>query len=163
MLSRSPGIRRRERGDILFGPVFLIGFFAGIAIPAYHDYTIRAQATEGLNLAAAAKASVAEYYATQGRWPENLAEAGAGQTLTGMYVRSVTVHKGTIVVRYGAQAHSSLAGHRVALRPTVDAQQNVIWNCGYSEIAIGEDPASGAAPRHKTSIAPKYLPRSCRG
>ena len=40
--------------------VAIIGILAAIAIPAYQDYTIRAQVTEGLNLAAAAKVAVAE-------------------------------------------------------------------------------------------------------
>ena len=36
--------------------VAIIGILAAIAIPAYQDYTIRSQVTEGLTLAGAAKA-----------------------------------------------------------------------------------------------------------
>ena len=43
--------------------VAIIGILAAIAIPAYQDYTVRAQVTEGLNLAAAAKTAVAESFA----------------------------------------------------------------------------------------------------
>ena len=49
--------------------VAIIGILAAIAIPAYQDYTVRAQVTEGLNLAAAAKTAVAETYASNQAWP----------------------------------------------------------------------------------------------
>ena len=56
--------------------VAIIGILAAIAIPAYQDYTIRAQVSEGLTLASDIKAGVAEYMAQTGDWPVNLAEAG---------------------------------------------------------------------------------------
>ena len=56
--------------------VAIIGILAAIAIPAYQDYTIRAQVTEGLTLASDIKAGVAEYMAQTGSWPADLAEAG---------------------------------------------------------------------------------------
>ena len=57
--------------------VAIIGILAAIAIPAYQDYTIRSQVTEGLNLASSTKAEVAEYYAQYGRWPTAI-DGGAG-------------------------------------------------------------------------------------
>ena len=49
--------------------VAIIGILAAIAIPAYQNYTIRAQVSEGLSLADAAKTAMAEYYTNKGSFP----------------------------------------------------------------------------------------------
>ncbi len=57
--------------------VAIIGILAAIAIPAYQDYTIRSQVTEGMTLAGDLKASIAEYTAQVGEWPVDLGEVGS--------------------------------------------------------------------------------------
>ncbi len=49
--------------------VAIIGILAAMVLPAYQNYTIRAQVTEGLSLATGVKTGVAEYYANTGAWP----------------------------------------------------------------------------------------------
>ena len=86
--------------------VAIIGILAAIAIPAYQDYTIRAQVSEGLNLAAAAKAAVAETFLNRGVAPANRTEAGMSANATdtnGKYVTQVDVTNGVIAVTYGAR------------------------------------------------------------
>ena len=58
--------------------IAIIGILAALAIPAYQDYLIRSQASEGLAMASAAKASVAEFYANKGIWPASNSAAGIG-------------------------------------------------------------------------------------
>ena len=72
--------------------VAIIGILAAIAIPAYQDYTIRAQVSEGMVLASAAKAAVAETYLNTGVAPANREEAGMSGDATdtfGKYVSSI--------------------------------------------------------------------------
>jgi type IV pilus assembly protein PilA len=49
--------------------IAIIGILAAIAIPAYQDYTVRAQVTEGLSLASAAKATISESFTNTGVAP----------------------------------------------------------------------------------------------
>ena len=93
--------------------VAIIGILAAIAIPAYQDYTIRAQVSEGLNLAAGAKAAVTEFTQDRGTFPVSNDEAGIAPAadIVGKYVLSVSVDtlaNGVIQVDYGNDAHALL-------------------------------------------------------
>ncbi|MCH7538686.1 MAG: pilin, partial [Proteobacteria bacterium] len=90
--------------------VAIIGILAAIAIPAYQDYTIRAQVSEGLNLSGGAKAAVTEYFQDRGTMPLDNAEAGlaAALDIQGKYVFSVTVTNGVIDIEYGRDAHATI-------------------------------------------------------
>ena len=145
--------------------VAIIGILAAIAIPAYQDYTVRAQVTEGLNLASAVKASVSESFATNGTWPATLATIGITTAPSGKYVSAVNLTTGTIKVIYaGVQANTNAlpsGANELDLRPTVSPNGDVIWNCGYRTV-VGSDPGTGASAAQATSVAAKYLPSNCR-
>jgi len=145
--------------------VAIIGILAAIAIPAYQDYLIRSQASEGLTMAAAAKAAVSEYYATRGTWPTDNTAAGIGvnSTIVGKYVSSINVSNGGITVTYGGAAvNTKLAGQTVGLTPGASANGDVIWQCGYSAAPAGWSSAASAATAASTGVLGKYLPSSCR-
>jgi len=137
--------------------VAIIGILAAIAIPAYQDYTIRSQVTEGLSLASAVKAGVAEYYANYGSWPADLATLGYTSNPSGKYVTSVAVSSGDIQILYGSQANSNIAAAELDLRPGLSGNNDVIWNCGY-HAPVG----SNLGGSNGTSILAKYLPANCR-
>ncbi len=148
--------------------VAIIGILAAIAIPAYQDYTIRAQVTEGLNLASAVKTGVAETFANTGTWPVDLVGAGGGVNApTGKYVSDIRVDNGTISITFGLDANAQLVstGDLLVLKPMVSANDDVIWLCGnYTGVALTTmtDPASGPSDTIATTVLEKYLPQSCR-
>ena len=126
--------------------VAIIGILAAIAIPAYQDYTIRAQVSEGLNLSAGAKAAISEYFMDTGAMPTSNASAGltTANLITGNYVQSVTVGaNGRITVLYGNQANSAILNDTLFLTPSPQAG-SVSWTCS----------AGG--------LAPKHVPSACR-
>ena len=134
--------------------VAIIGILAAIAIPAYQDYTIRAQVTEGMNLAAAAKVAATEYWQDRGVFPDSNATAGLADAgnINGKYVGSVNLDQstdvlGVITVTFGAPGDP----HRLILNDTLvfqaaalDTDGDVTWDC-----TLG-------------SVASKYRPAACR-
>ena len=136
--------------------VAIIGILAAIAIPAYQDYTIRAQVSEGLNLAAASKAAVTEFFQDQGTWPADNNGAGlsAANTISGNYVASVTVGTGVITIAYantGQQnANAQINGSDLILSP-ISSAGSVDWNC-----------RGGGSGTNPLNANPQWLPAACR-
>jgi type IV pilus assembly protein PilA len=133
--------------------VAIIGILAAIAIPAYQDYTIRAQVSEGLSLASGSKVAVAEYYQNEGSLPGNNASAGvpAANTIAGSYASSVTINAGVITVAFaaanGADPHDNLVGGNLLLTPDTGLAGAMAWVCtGTGVLATN----------------PQWLPSSCR-
>jgi len=143
--------------------VAIIGILAAIAIPAYQNYTIRAQVTEGLNLADGWKTAIAEYYANTGNWP-TVANLTGTCNSSGKYESTVTVTTGgEIVITYGNQANLKLSGSVLTLSPFTNQNNDVIWVCGTASTAslgTGVSEATGASGT-TTSVSAQYLPTSC--
>ena len=142
--------------------VAIIGILAAIAIPAYQDYTIRAQVTEGLNLAGAVKAAIAEDYANEGAWPTDLNDAGLANATppAGKYVTGITVANGLITVAYGSQANTNINLKTLTLIPGLSPNLDVVWKCSTAPNANGVTYAAGAVGANE--LIAKYKPSACR-
>lgn len=127
--------------------VAIIGILAAIAIPAYQDYTARAQMSEAVELMAGGKTPLAEWYADKGVWPS--AAASVMSTLSGKYVSSVAITAGNsstgrlelTATMKTAGVNKSIQG-KTALLETTNGGKT--WTC------------------KARTVDPKYLPASCR-
>jgi len=148
--------------------VAIIGILAAIAIPAYQDYTIRAQVTEGMNLAAAAKAAVAETFLNRGKAPADRTAAGMSANATdtvGKYVTGVNVLNGTIQITYGNEANAAINQATLNLVPYISVDNSVSWMCGGANpptttVMNGVTVTAGGTLAGATMV--KYLPAACR-
>ncbi|WP_020207948.1 pilin [Gilvimarinus chinensis] len=144
--------------------VAIIGILASIALPAYKDYTIRSQVAEGMSLASAAKAAVAETYINRAVVPVDRLGAGMSAAATdtsGQYVLSVDVAAGEIVVTFGVNANPEIANTTLILTAYESADGSLAWQCNSASngpvpggVALG-GPTVGTLPS-------RYAPTECR-
>jgi type IV pilus assembly protein PilA len=141
--------------------VAIIGILAAIAIPAYSDYTTRAQVSEGPELAAALKANISEFYSDRGTWPANNAALGITLPIAGKYVQGITSAGGVITVAYGGQINTNNvpAGQVLTIRPALSGNGDIIWVCGNRAPPATAVSVIGA---NATNVTAKYLPSVCR-
>jgi type IV pilus assembly protein PilA len=143
--------------------VAIIGILAAIAIPAYQDYTIRAQVTEGLNLASDVKAQIADFRANRGAWPADEQDIGIAVNTdkSGKYVQSIDVQAtGRVDITFGRQANAAnLAGQVLTLSPGLNANGDLVWVCGTRVAPTGLAVAPAA---HATTVLDRYMPNDCR-
>jgi type IV pilus assembly protein PilA len=135
--------------------VAIIAILAAIAIPAYQNYLIRAQVSEGAVLTDGVKTAVAEYYSNTGTFASTTASyglPGGATSISGKYVSGVTVTGGAtggvIKATFGNSANSAItaSGANVfALSPVLNGG-SIAWSC------------KGTA----TTIPKNYLPTNCR-
>ena len=172
--------------------VAIIGILAAVALPAYQDYTVRARVSEGLTLAATAKAAVGDNAA-------NNKPFVAGFNGVGLQTKAVTANpagvfnapaanqsgihinpnNGEVTIAY-TTAVAPAGQNLLTLTPSqqaaggagalaIDANGNALppssnirWDCYAAGVATRTDVAGLPAVTTAPTLQQKYAPAECR-
>lgn len=160
--------------------VAIIGILAAVAIPAYGDYTARAQAAEAFTLLDGLKTPMTEQYTSTGSFLIGGA-SGVTAITSGKYVSSVVstsanqaaADKTSIVASYRAAGVSNklLVGGSGTTPASVHMYYNPVsgsWTCANgdatNDVAVASATASSVAALGPTTtlLLPNILPKSCQ-
>jgi type IV pilus assembly protein PilA len=135
--------------------VAIIGILAAVAIPAYSDYTARAQVSEAVSLTSSLKTPLAEFFADKGYMPPSPASVGA--TTTGKYVLSIIIQGnnlgtvGIVAQMKPSGVNRDIQGKYFTVTTTDGGRQ---WGCG----ALADPAVTG----DDTDLDNKFMPAACR-
>ncbi|HEZ1619402.1 TPA: pilin [Neisseria meningitidis] len=145
--------------------IAIVGILAAVALPAYQDYTARAQVSEAILLAEDQKSAVTEYYLNHGEWPGDNSSAGVASSseIKGKYVKEVKVANGVITAEMKSSGvNKEIKGKKLSLWAKRQ-DGSVKWFCGQpvkrNANAKDEDEVTKTADNE---INTKHLPSTCR-
>ncbi|HFB5262935.1 TPA: pilin [Neisseria gonorrhoeae] len=150
--------------------IAIVGILAAVALPAYQDYTARAQVSEAILLAEGQKSAVTEYYLNHGIWPKDNTSAGVANPteIKGKYVKSVTVAKGVVTAEMASTGvNKEIQGKRLSLWAKRQ-DGSVKWFCGQpvkrddGKAKAGNDDVAADGTAGNDKIDTKHLPSTCR-
>ncbi|HHO0646319.1 TPA: pilin [Neisseria meningitidis] len=148
--------------------IAIVGILAAVALPAYQDYTARAQVSEAILLAEGQKSAVTEYYLNHGEWPANNSSAGVASSadIKGKYVQKVEVKNGVVTAEMKSSGvNKEIQGKKLSLWAK---RQNgsVKWFCGQPVTRAANNASADADAVNKVTgtdkIDTKHLPSTCR-
>ncbi|EPH8063932.1 pilin, partial [Neisseria gonorrhoeae] len=112
--------------------IAIVGILAAVALPAYQDYTARAQVSEAILLAEGQKSAVTEYYLNNGEWPKDNDSAGVASAskIIGKYVKQVEVKNGVVTAQMASSnVNKEIKDKRLSLWARRQ-DGSVKWFCG---------------------------------
>ncbi|ENV7911628.1 pilin, partial [Neisseria gonorrhoeae] len=113
--------------------IAIVGILAAVALPAYQDYTARAQVSEAILLAEGQKSAVTEYYLNHGKWPSDNSAAGVASSpsdIKGKYVKEVKVENGVVTATMASSnVNKEIKDKKLSLWAKRE-NGSVKWFCG---------------------------------
>ncbi|HEZ4164588.1 TPA: pilin [Neisseria meningitidis] len=144
--------------------IAIVGILAAVALPAYQDYTARAQVSEAILLAEGQKSAVTEYYLNHGEWPGDNSSAGVATSseIKGKYVKSVEVKNGVITAEMKSSGvNKEIQGKKLSLWAKRQ-DGSVKWFCGLPVTRTDAKDDVAANGKTDDKINTKHLPSTCR-
>ncbi|HFC7418619.1 TPA: pilin [Neisseria meningitidis] len=143
--------------------IAIVGILAAVALPAYQDYTARAQVSEAILLAEGQKSAVTEYYLNHGEWPGDNSSAGVASSskIKGKYVKEVKVANGVITATMlSSGVNKEIQGKKLSLWAKRQ-DGSVKWFCGLP-VTRADKAADAVTAASDKKIDTKHLPSTCR-
>ncbi|HEZ9336928.1 TPA: pilin [Neisseria gonorrhoeae] len=147
--------------------IAIVGILAAVALPAYQDYTARAQVSEAILLAEGQKSAVTEYYLNNGEWPKDNDSAGVASAskIIGKYVKQVEVKNGVVTAQMASSnVNKEIKDKRLSLWARRQ-DGSVKWFCGQPvkrDAAAAKADADAVTADDANKIETKHLPSTCR-
>jgi type IV pilus assembly protein PilA len=140
--------------------VAIIGILAAVALPAYQDYTVRAKNSEVILAASACRTTITEVIQSSTTLPAANAWGCESTAATSQYVASIATDGNGVITVTSQNVNNTAAGAAggvVTLAPSTTVTGAV------AAPAAGGTVARWVCGGTGTTIAPKFLPGSCRG
>ncbi|HEZ0031171.1 TPA: pilin [Neisseria meningitidis] len=144
--------------------IAIVGILAAVALPAYQDYTARAQVSEAILLAEGQKSAVTEYYLNHGIWPGDNTSAGVASSseIKGKYVKEVEVKNGVVTATMlSSGVNKEIQGKKLSLWAKRQ-DGSVKWFCGQPVKRANKATDADVAADDTNKIDTKHLPSTCR-
>lgn len=153
--------------------VAIIGILAGVALPAYQDYTTRAKVSEGLVLSSGLKTAIVETLHAKGAGTDmSCTDAATCGAISASPISSTTnvtsvqsAATGEIAITYSPASGVGATTNLLYIGPydgntgsmldlsssATNLNWQLVWKCGYQQVG-------GST----TNVPAKYLPSGCR-
>ena len=117
--------------------IYIVAVLAAVAVPAYHDYTVRSKVSAALIGSKAARDTLASYYESNQKIPGSLDVIGIGSQLADGTKLSLDPKQMVLTV--------TLKEGELVFTPALDDKGRIVWSCSNGK-----------------GLKPAQLPPSCR-